>query len=133
MQNCLQYNDGHGNFQEMAALAGTMATDWSWASLMFDMDNDGWKDIFVSNGMYHDITSMDFVDFISDRDNIKKYVQEKGKFDYEDMVAQMPTTKLSNYAFVNQRDKTFINMADSLGLAEPSFSNGSAYGDLDND
>lgn len=133
MQNCLQYNDGHGNFQEMAALAGTMATDWSWASLMFDMDNDGWKDIFVSNGMYHDITSMDFVDFISDRENIKKYVQEKGKFDYEDLVAQMPTTKISNYAFINQRDKTFKNLSDSLGLAEPSFSNGSAYGDLDND
>lgn len=133
LQNCLQFNDGNGNFQEMANVSTVAATDWSWGALMFDMDNNGWKDIFVSNGIYRDITSLDFADFVADRENIKKIVEEKGKFDFNDLLDQIPSGKISNYAFVNNGDKTFQNLADSLGLGEPSFSNGSAYGDLDND
>lgn len=132
-QNCLQFNDGDGHFQELAFMAGTAATDWSWGSLIFDMDNNGWKDIFVSNGMYRDITSLDFSDFVTDRENIRKAVEEKGKFDYKDLLDLLPTSELSNYAFVNQKNKTFKNLADSLGLGEVSYSNGAAYGDLDND
>ena len=133
LQNCLQMNDGTGHFQETAFLSKVAATDWSWGALMFDMNNDGWKDIFVSNGIYRDITSMDFSDFVADRENIKKIVVEKGKFDFNDLLNLIPSTKLSNYSFVNQKDWTFKNMADSLGLGTPSFSNGAAYGDLDND
>ncbi len=133
LQNCLHYNDGKGNFQELSFLANVGSTDWSWGALMFDMNNDGWKDIFVSNGIYKDITSMDFIDFVADRDNIKEIVLEKGKFDYFDLISLVPSTALPNYAFVNQGGKTFKNESESLGLSEPSFSNGAAYGDLDND
>ena len=133
MQNCLHVNNGKGNFQEMAFLAGTATTDWSWGALMFDMDNDGWKDIFISNGIFRDITSMDFADFVGDKENIKRIVQEKGKFDFNDLMDQIPSQKLANYAFINQRALDFENRAEQLGLGEPSFSNGAAYGDLDND
>lgn len=133
MQNCLHLNDGTANFQEIAFLSNTATTDWSWGALMFDMDNNGWKDIFISNGIYRDITSMDFIDFVSDRDNVKRIVQEKGKFDYKDLLDQISSSKLPNCAFINRKDLTFKNYADSLGLSDPSFSNGSAYGDLDND
>ncbi len=132
-QNCLQYNDGNANFTEAAFLAGVASTDWSWASLIFDFDNDGWKDIFVSNGVYHDITDMDFSDFIEDEQSIKKIVSEKGRFDFRDFLDYLPSTPLSNYAFVNQRDRTFQNKAQDLGLGKPGFSNGSAYADLDLD
>jgi enediyne biosynthesis protein E4 len=133
LQNCLQYNDGTGNFQELANFSNVSSTDWSWGALIFDMDNDGWKDIFVSNGIYRDITSMDFSDFVGDKENIKEMVEKNGKFDFNDLLSLIPSSKISNYAFVNGRNRTFKNLADSLGLNEPSFSNGSAYGDLDND
>jgi hypothetical protein len=133
MQNCIQWNYGDGNFQELASLLNVDATDWSWGSLLFDMNNDGRKDIFVANGIYRDITSMDFSDFVADRDNIKKIVQEKGKFDFNDLLDIVPSSKIPNYAFLNTGNKSFSTAADSLGLGEPSFSNGAAYGDLDND
>jgi len=133
MQNCIQWNYGDGNFQELASLLNVEATDWSWGSLLFDMDNDGRKDILVANGIYRDITNMDFTDFVADRENIKKIVLEKGKFDFEDLLALIPSSKIPNYAFLNKGNKSFISVADSLGLGEPSFSNGAAYGDLDND
>lgn len=133
LQNCLHFNDGTGNFQEAAFLSNVAATDWSWGALMFDMNNDGWKDIFISNGIYHDITSMDFAEFVADRENVKKIIVEKGKFELDDILSLLPSTKLSNYAFINQRNLRFGSLADSIGLGEPSFSNGAAYGDLDND
>jgi len=133
MQNCIQWNYGDGNFQELASLLNVEATDWSWGSLLFDMNNDGHKDILVANGIYRDITNMDFTDFVADRENIKKIVLEKGKFDFEDLLALIPSSKIPNYAYLNKGNKSFISVADSLGLGEPSFSNGAAYGDLDND
>ncbi len=133
LQNCLQINDGEGNFQELSNLANVAATDWSWGALMFDFDNDGWKDIFVSNGLYHDIMFFDFTNFIADEENVKKIVAEKGGFDWRDFVEYLPSTPLSNYAFINQRNLQFDNQATALGLGEASFSNGAAYGDLDND
>ncbi len=132
-QNCLQFNDGDAQFTEAAFLAGVASTDWSWASLIFDFDNDGWKDIFVSNGVYHDITDMDFSDFLEDEKAIKNVVQDKGRFDFRDFLDYLPSTPLANYAFVNQQNRTFKNMADQIGLGKPGFSNGSAYADLDLD
>jgi hypothetical protein len=117
----------------MAFLANTAATDWSWGALAFDMDNDGWKDLYVCNGILRDITSMDFADFVADKDSIKAIVETEGKFGFKDLLSYYTSSKLVNYAFVNQRNKTFLNLADSLGFGEPTFSNGAAYGDLDND
>ena len=133
MQNSFQVNDGQGNFNDMSFASGLAATDWSWGALIFDMDNDGWKDIFVSNGIYHDITSMDFADFTADRENIRKIVEEKGKFEFSDLEGYLPSTPIKNYAFLNEKDYQFKDRAAEIGLGQPSFSNGSAYADLDND
>ncbi|MEK7258137.1 MAG: VCBS repeat-containing protein, partial [Bacteroidota bacterium] len=146
LQNCLQLNDGNAHFQELSNLSGVSATDWSWGALIFDFDNDGWKDIFVSNALFHEIMYLDFTNFINDKEAIKKVVMEKGKFDWRDFAEFMPSNPLPNYAFVNQLGNQqsainnqqsaipiFSNKAKELGLGEPSFSNGSAYGDLDND
>ena len=132
-QNCLQLNNGDAMFSEIAWSSGIAATDWSWGSLIFDFNNDGNKDIFISNGIARDITDMDFSDFLANKSEIKKTVTKKGRFDFRDFLPFIPSTKLANYAYVNQKNLTFKNEAYSLGLGQPSFSNGVAYADLDND
>lgn len=133
IQNALQVNNGNGTFRETAFYSGIASTDWSWGALIFDIDNDGLKDIFVSNGIYHDITDLDFVDFISDKKEVRKVVERTGRSDFRDFLEYLPHNKQSNFAFINQGNLRFKDGAANLGLAEPSFSNGSAYGDLDND
>lgn len=132
MQNCLQLNNGDGTFSEIAFKAGVAATDWSWGALFFDMDNDGWRDIFVSNGIYKDLTNQDYIEFLGNRENMDKVSQGK-KFDFNEFTQKMVSTPLANYGFINNRNLTFSNKSAELGLATPSFSNGAAYGDLDND
>lgn len=133
LQNTLQLNDGQGRFQEMANLSGVSATDWSWGALIFDFNNDGWKDIFVSNGIYRDIMYLDFTNFINDQAEVRKVIEEKGTFDWRDFARYIPSNPLSNYAFINNSQLQFQNQAQELGLGEPMFSNGAAYGDLDRD
>ena len=132
-QNCLQLNNGNGTFSELAFLADIAATDWSWGALSFDFNNDGRKDVFISNGVYKDISDMDFSEFVADRQNVEKIVQKKGKFDFRDFLEFVPSVKLHNYAFLNTDKLQFKNMSEELGFSEPTFSNGVAYGDLDND
>ncbi|WP_162276828.1 VCBS repeat-containing protein [Mucilaginibacter pedocola] len=132
MQNCLQLNNGDGTFSEVAFNAGVAATDWSWGALFFDMDNDGWKDIFVSNGIYKDLTDQDYIEFLGNRENMDK-IAEKKSFDYKDFTDKMVSTPLTNYAYQNNHNLTFTNKAKEFGLDKPSFSNGAAYGDLDGD
>ncbi len=131
-QNCLHLNDGAGDFQEIAMLSGVAATDWSWGALIFDFENDGNKDIFVSNGILKDITSMDFLEFWGDQQTVN-YKKGKNKVDYRKFIANIPSTPLQNYAFSNVGNLTFQNNAAVLGFSQTSFSNGAAYGDLDND
>lgn len=133
VQNTLQLNNGNGTFSELGFLAEVAATDWSWGALMFDFTNNGWTDIFVSNGIYRDVTDKDFRNFISNKSNIAKIVREKGEFNILDFLERIPSQKIKNVAFTNNQDKTFTNRSDSLGFYEPTFSNGAAYGDLDND
>ncbi|MDZ7606989.1 MAG: VCBS repeat-containing protein [Cyclobacteriaceae bacterium] len=133
MQNCLQLNDGNGKFQEVAHLAGVAESDWSWGAMILDLDLDGWKDIFVSNGIQRDLTDFDFVEIITNKAVVDKIVEENKRFDFRDFLPFMPANKISNYAFINQHNLTFTNMSAQLGLSMPSFSNGSTYGDLDND
>jgi enediyne biosynthesis protein E4 len=132
MQNCLQLNNGNGTFSEIAFYSGIAATDWSWGALAFDMDNDGWKDIFISNGIYKDLTNQDYIEFLASRENMERIMEGKN-FDYAEFSEKMKSTRISNYAYHNNRDLTFSNKAADFGLDEPSFSNGAAYGDLDND
>jgi hypothetical protein len=131
MSNALHINDG-SRFTEIANYAGVAKTDWSWGALLFDMDNDGYKDIYVCNGIYHDLTNQDFMDFFAN-DLMQKMVVTGKKDDIETIIAKMPSTPISNYAFKNNKNLTFTNNATNWGLATPSFSNGAAYGDLDND
>lgn len=132
LHNGFQLNNGDSTFSEISELSGVNATDWSWGALMFDFNNDGWKDIFVSNGIFKDLTNQDYIDFLQDEETRRK-VTESGKFDLGLFLDKLPSTPISNYAFVNQRNLLFKNRAYDLGLGEESFSNGAAYGDLDND
>ncbi len=133
-RNMLHLNNGNGTFSEVGRMAGTSATDWSWGALLFDMDMDGRKDIFVANGILKDLTDQDFVAFLSDNPDLQNMVSGIKKFDYKEYVDKMSSSPLSNYAFRNTgTGLNYENKAAEWGLGEPGFSNGSAYGDLDND
>lgn len=130
IQNCLQLNNGKGYFQEIGNLAGVGATDWSWGALIFDFENDGNNDIFVSNGIFKDIMDGDFREF-SEHEKIP--TDTKGGFDFTQYTSKLPSSPLSNWAFVSTGDLQFKNQAEALGLGEKTFSNGSVYADLDGD
>ncbi|RTY84191.1 CRTAC1 family protein [Flavobacterium sp. LS1P28] len=132
MQNTLQINNGNNQFLEIANHAGVAKTDWSWGALLFDMDNDGYKDIYVCNGIYNDLTNQDFVDFFAN-EFMQKMVVTGKKEEIQTIISKMPSTPIPNYAFKNNKNLTFTNEALKWGLDTPSFSNGAAYGDLDND
>ena len=132
IHNTLQLNNGNSTFSEIANYSGVESTDWSWAGLIFDMDNDGFRDIYVTNGINHDLTDLDFVDFFANE--IVQNMALTGKKEAIDsIISKMPVTRLANYAFKNNKDLTFKNEAKEWGLDIPSLSNGCAYGDLDND
>jgi len=131
-RNMLQLNNTDGTFSEIGRLAGVYATDWSWGALIMDMDNDGLKDIFVANGIYQDLTDQDYIQYFSSRDMVATIVSGNN-VDYKTLIDAIPSVKLPSYAFKNMGGHQFENRALSWGLAEPSHSNGSAYGDLDND
>lgn len=131
-RNVLQLNNGDNTFSEIGRLAGVNATDWSWGALVFDFENDGHRDIFIANGIYQDLTNQDFLQFVTEEEVAKTIISSKG-VDYEQLIGYIPSQAVPNYAYQNNGDLTFSNKATEFGLEEPSFSNGSAYGDLDND
>lgn len=131
-RNMLQLNNGDGTFSEIGRLAGVNATDWSWGALIMDLDNDGMKDIFVANGIYKDLTDQDYLQYFSNRDMVMSIITDN-KVDYKALIDAIPSVKIPSYAFRNQGNYSFRNVAKEWGLDEPGFSNGSAYGDLDND
>ena len=132
IQNTLQLNNGNGTFSEVAYYSGIDATDWSWAGLMFDMDNDGLKDIFVTNGINHDLTDLDFVDFFAN-EIIQKMALNGKKESIDSIINKMPIKPQHNYAYKNNGDITFTNANKAWGFDLKTRSNGAAYGDLDND
>lgn len=131
-RNTLQLNNGNGTFSEIGRLASVQATDWSWGALMADFDNDGWKDIFVSNGISRDLTNQDYLQFASNEEFVKKVVSGN-RVDYAKLVDVIPSNKISNFAFRNEKNFQFSDQSAKWGLNTPSFSNGTAYADLDND
>ena len=131
VKNCLQLNNGNGKFMETANYSGISASDWSWGALMFDMDNDGYNDIYVCNGVNRDVTDLDFIEFFAN-DVIQKMVLTGKKDNVDKVLLNIPQTPLVNKAFRNQHNLKFKDMAISWGMNQPSFSNGAAYGDLDN-
>ncbi|MBT8280590.1 MAG: VCBS repeat-containing protein [Muriicola sp.] len=132
IQNTLQLNNGNGSFSEIAYFSGVDATDWSWAGLMFDMDNDGFRDIFITNGINHDLTDLDFVDFFAN-EIIQKMALTGKKESIDSIINKMPIRPQPNYAYKNNKDLTFDNANKEWGFELPTMSNGAAYGDLDND
>lgn len=131
-QNCLQLNNQNGTFSEIANYAGVSASDWSWGALLFDAENDGYNDLFVCNGIYNDVIDQDFIDFFAN-DVAQKMVLSGEKQQFDEIVKNMPSRPIPNCFFSNQHNLHFAEKAAELGLDEPSFSNGAAYGDLDND
>ncbi len=132
MHNTLQLNNADGTFSEIAQYAGVEATDWSWGALLFDVDQDGWRDIFVSNGIYHNLTSQDFIDFFAD-DIVRKMALTGKKEEVDKIIDEMPSEPLPNKLYWNRGDLSFADVSTDWGMGEASFSNGAAYGDLDGD
>ncbi|MEX6686870.1 VCBS repeat-containing protein [Danxiaibacter flavus] len=137
MRNTLQMNNGVDSagdplFSEVGQLAGISATDWSWAPLFADFDNDGWKDLFITNGIFKDITNLDFVKYTSGY-TASLTAQKGSKEEMWQLIQQMPATKLSNYLFKNNHNLGFENVTTNWGLSKKGISNGAAYADLDND
>jgi enediyne biosynthesis protein E4 len=134
MRNMLQRNNGNGTFSDVAWQSGVARTDWSWAALIADFDLDGNKDIFVANGMSRDVTSQDYIAFLSNDQTLLAATRGgKQRVDFESLIAAMSSTRLSNYAFRNGGNLAFAKVSAEWGLDQPSFSNGAAYGDLDGD
>ncbi|MCK6617906.1 MAG: VCBS repeat-containing protein [Cyclobacteriaceae bacterium] len=131
-RNMLHLNNGNNTFSDISRLGGVEATDWSWGALIFDMDNDGLKDIFVANGIYKDITDLDYLNFI-DKPETKQKIINRQRVDYQALIDPIPVNPVPNYAFKNLGGYRFDNHALPWGLGAPSHSNGAAYGDLDND
>jgi hypothetical protein len=131
VRNVLQLNSGnipgrHPVFSDIGFMAGIYQTDWSWCPLVADFDNDGLRDIIISNGLPRDVTDLDYTAY----DN--GIGSNKGIYTL-DMTRTLPIVKLPNYAFKNTNGLTFDNKSNDWGITHSSFSNGSAYVDLDND
>lgn len=130
-RNTLQLNNGNGTFSDIALLAGIPATDWSWSALFADLNLDGHKDVFVSNGILRRSNDLDYINFIT-ADSIQRNLErpDERQLSY---TGKMPQIKIPNFLFINNGDSTFRNIAADEGLGAESYSNGSAYADLDND
>lgn len=131
-QNSLQLNNSDGTFSEIANYSNVAASDWSWGALLFDADNDSRTDIYVCNGIYHDVIDQDFIDFFANDVNQQMVISgQKEKF--ENILKHMPSNPIPNAFFHNTGQLKFVEEGASFGFSDPSFSNGAAYADLDND
>lgn len=131
MRNMLQLNNGDGSFSEIGQLANISNTDWSWSPVFADFDNDGWQDLFITNGYLRDYTNRDFVSYYADQRFKEQRGQESDAL--MDIIAKMPSTQTSNYLFRNQRDLTFEDKSEDWGFGESILSNGAVAVDLDQD
>ncbi|NID09601.1 VCBS repeat-containing protein [Fibrivirga algicola] len=135
MRNMLHISNGDGTYREIGQLAGMSNTDWSWAPLLADYDNDGWKDLYVTNGYVRDYTNQDFLKYMADF--MQNRPSNPQREDILELVHRMPSSNVANYAFRNRGEQdgnvTFENAGQAWGLTQVSNSTGAAYADLDND
>lgn len=131
-RNNLQLNRGGGLFSEIGYQAGVAATDWSWSALFADLDNDGKKDLFITNGVYRRPNDLDYINYVG-QEAVQASLAKGITGANLELLKKMPQVPLSNYAFRNNGNLTFTDAAGAWGLAQPGFSNGAAYVDLNND
>ena len=137
-RNTLQLNRGTPGpgqaprFSDAGQIAGIQATDWSWSPLLADFDLDGWRDLFVSNGIYRRPNDLDYINYVADG-AIQQSLQQGITEENLTLLEQMPQIPLANYAFKGSDSLVFTNQAEAWGLDDEGFSNGAAYGDLDRD
>ena len=129
--NSLQLNNGDGSFSEISNYAGVSETEWSWAPLIADLDNDGWKDMYITNGLKRDITDWDYKVFVLD--SIINSMNKGKSVDLNTWLQSIPSVPTKNYFYHNNGSLKFDNYTNTWSDAPPSFSNGAAYADLDND
>lgn len=127
MANMLQLHNNRNSYSEIGQLAGIAKTDWSWAPLIADFNNDGYNDLFVTNGIEKDLTNQDF------KRQIAEDIMSNKKFSLEEAISMIPSTKLNNYMFLNNKDYTFKDVSMNFGFDTKVNSNGAAYADFDND
>lgn len=131
-RNALQLNNGNSTFSDISFLSGVSSTDWSWSALWADYDNDGDKDLMVTNGFYRNLGDLDYINYQT------KLQSPMGKQDAKrneklKAIKNLANVPLQNYLFENNNDLTFANKSDDWGFKEKGFSNGACYADLDND
>ncbi len=131
-RNVLQRNNGDGTFSEIGQLAGVAQTDWSWSALITDLDLDGGKDLYVTNGIARDLTEQDYLAFLANDQTMREATRGQ-HVDFLGLIGKMTSTPLVHYAFRNEGNYRFANETQAWGLAQPGFGNGAAYGDLDGD
>ena len=131
-RNVLQRNMGAETFAEISRIAGVDGSEWSWAALFFDMDNDGLKDLYISNGIHKDLLDRDYLTFMANDEKVRQLIEEDNDV-LSKLIDVMPSAAVPNGAYKNKGSFQFENARDLWGFETPSFSNGSAYGDLDND
>ena len=132
VRNTLQLNLGGGKFSEIGRLAGVFSTDWSWSPLFCDVDNDGFKDLFITNGIYRRANDLDYIKFLTGGNRFFS-TKDNSDLSDKDLYDKMPLYPNINYIYKNNGDLTFSNMAEEWGFNTNSYSNGSTYADLDND
>ncbi len=131
-RNVLQRNYGPSGFLEIGRYAGVSATDWSWASMMFDMDNDGLRDVFIANGIYKDLLDRDYLAYMANTERVRNMIQTEKEV-IKKLIDIMPSKAIKNIAYKNNGEFNFNEYSDQWGFDLPTFSNGMSYGDLDND
>jgi len=130
-RNTLQLNRGDGRFSDIGFLAGVSATDWSWAPLFADLDNDGHKDLFVTSGVYRRPNDLDYISYVGNEEIQQSLASGVTQANLA-LLQRMPKIALPNHAFRNEGNLTFSNVGEAWGLGDAGFSNGAAYVDLDN-
>jgi len=130
--NTLQLNLGDDQFSEIGRLAGVYSTDWSWSALFCDVDNDGWKDLFVTSGIHRRANDLDYVKYLTGGNRYAP-TRDNSAVPNRTLFEKMPLQPDINHLFRNNGDLTFTSMEASWGIDTPDYSNGSTYADLDND
>ena len=131
-RNVLQRNYGPSGFLEIGRYSGVSATDWSWASMIFDMDNDGLRDVFIANGIYKDLLDRDYLAYMANTERIRNMIKKEEEV-IKKLIDIMPSKAIKNIAYKNNGEFNFTDFSDPWGFDLPTFSNGMSYGDLDND